>query len=580
MSEVSSQVCLPLVDQVAVRGLTPDRLLEGLPFTVNDLRSGMRVRWDHFSVLIERVRQALNGFEQLRLLPDQGGMALLRALAVAAAGPREIYRAGFGWLGPSLFSNVRVRTADLPDGRLRATVEILPAYRDCPPFFEALNVVLRRTPALVRQAEATVEMELTPRRAVYTIEMPPPLSRGAKLLGGFTRRSDSEKLIGDAVRELQEREREQGRLRHEAERLRQQLVGSASQLEALDRLAQCLPGQRDPELVAEQICDVCLQCFGFEGVTLYFARPQGQEFERIHSTGRVTGEPSRRHVLSLGERPIAQLDLWTVDGLAHQGREAIEAILPWRALAIDGVGASAAIEEQSRLLQEALAKRLRAESHLMQAQKMEAVGRLANNVAHDFRNFLQAITGFADMASQRLDPSTPVHAWIQEIRIASERGTQLVQQLLSAIKRRPMHPERLDLNKVVRDKQLLLERTIGDHIRLQLDLDPDLAPVRADPAQIEQVLVNLVENSRDASPAGGIIVIGTANAVESGAVRGTPGDVRLWVRDQGRGMDAETRARVFEPFFTTNTTSRASGLGLSMVYSIVIQSGGTISSDS
>ena len=578
MSEVSSQVCLPLVDQVAIRGLTPDRLLEGLPLNVNDLRSGMRVRWDHFTVLLERVRQALNGFEQLRLLPDQGGVALIRALAAAASGPREIYRAGFGWLGPSLFSNVRARASDLPDGRLRVVVEILPSYRDCPPFFEILNVVLRRLPTLVRQAEATVEMELAARRATYTIAMPPPLTRRQKLLG-ILRVTDGEKLVGDAVRELQERDREQGRLRQETERLRQQLVANASQLEALDRLAQRLPGQLEPDAVADAICEVCLQCFGFEGVAVFFARPPRQEFELIRGAGRMPGEPSRRHVLSLGERPIAQLDLWTIEGLAQQGREAIDAILPWLALAIDGVCASAAIADQSRRIEVVSAERVRAESQLMQAQKMEAVGRLANSVAHDFRNFLQAITGFADMAAQRLEDSSPVYAWIQEIRIASERGTQLVQQLLSATRRRSMRPERIHLNKVVRDLQLLLERTIGDNLRLKLELDPELAPVRADPAQIEQVLVNLVENSREASPGGGMIEIGTANALESEGSRSS-GDVRLWVRDQGRGMDAETRARVFEPFFTTSKSSRVSGLGLSMVYSIVTQSGGTISIES
>jgi signal transduction histidine kinase len=580
MSEVSSQVCLPLVDQVAVRGLTPDRLLEGLPFTVNDLRSGMRVRWDHFTILLERVRQALNGFEQVRIVPDQGGMALLRALAEAASGPKEIYRAGFGWLGPSLFSSMRVRSSDLADGRLRVTVEILPNYRDCPPFFELLNVVLRRLPALVRQSEARVEMELAPRRAIYTIEMPPPLSRRQRLLR-LLRGSDGEKLVAEATRELQEREREQGRMRQETERLRQQLVANASQLEALDRLAQRLPGQLDPDAVADSICEVCVQCFGFEGVAVSFARPPRQEFELIRSAGRMPGEPSRRHVLTLGERPIAQLDLWTIDGLAHQGREAIDAILPWLALAIDGVCAQGAIASQSRRIQETSTERLRAESQLLQAQKMEAVGRLANSVAHDFRNFLQAITGYADMAAQRIDSTSPVSACIQEIRIAAERGSHLVQQLLSATRRRAMRPERLDLNRVVRDLQLLLERVIGDNLHLKLQLDPELAPVRADRAQIEQVIVNLVENSREASPGGGLIEIGTASAVESGSSpRSMPGDVRLWVRDEGRGMDAETRARVFEPFFTTSTSSRVSGLGLSMVYTIVTQSGGTVSIES
>jgi signal transduction histidine kinase len=579
MSEVSSQVCLPLVDQVAVRGVAPERLLDGLPFTVNDLRSGMRIRWDHFAILLERVRDALKGFERLRLLPDQGDIALLRALGAAAAGPRELYHAAVGWYGPSMVSNVRLKGADLSDGRLRLTAEILPTYRDSPAFFEMLHLVLRRAPALVEHGEARVEMEIAPRRAVYTIQMPPPLPLRVRL-SRAVRRSDGEKLVADAVRELREREREQSRLRQETERLRQQLVANASQLEALDRLAQRLPSQLDVEAVADSICEVCLQCFGFEGVALAFARPPKNQFELLRSLGRTQGEPSRRHLLSLGERPIAQLDLWTVEGLASQGREAIDAVLPWLALAIDDACASLAIASQSRRIEAETADRRRAESQLLQAQKMEAVGRLAGGVAHDFRNLLQIISGFADMALQRLEATSPALQCINEIRIASERGSQLVQQLVSFSRRRALRPERLDLNKVVRDLEPMLERTLGDNLRLLIRLDSELVPVRADPAQIEQVLVNLVENSRDASPGGGMIEIGTANAPDVASTHSLPGDVRLWVRDQGRGMDAETRARVFEPFFTTKVSSRTSGLGLTMVYAIVTQSGGTLSIDS
>src|SRR5436190_11503456 len=227
-------------------------------------------------------------------------------------------------------------------------------------------------------------------------------------------------------------------------------------------------------------------------------------------------------------------------------------------------------------------ERLGLEQQLRQAQKMEAVGRLAGGIAHDFNNILTAITGHADLLLEDLGHHDPRRADVDEIRRSAERAAGLTRQLLAFSRQQVLQPKVVDLNALVLDMDKLLRRLIGEDVELATVLDPTLGRVTADPGQLEQVIVNLAVNARDAMPQGGKLTLETRNidldssyTLEHSLVKPGP-YVQLTVSDSGIGMDEETQAHAFEPFFTTKPRGQGTGLGLAMVYGTVKQSGGFI----
>lgn len=222
------------------------------------------------------------------------------------------------------------------------------------------------------------------------------------------------------------------------------------------------------------------------------------------------------------------------------------------------------------------------ERQLRQSVKMEAIGRLAGGVAHDFNNMLAVITGYSEVLMEGLKPDHPLYSTVEQIKRAGERAAELTDQLLAFSRQQIQQTKVLNLNLDVQNIEKMLKRLIGENIQLTTRFAPDLGLVKADPGQIGQVLMNLVVNARDAMPQGGQLFIETANvdidpafAARHAGLR--PGSyVMLEVSDTGCGMDAETRAHIFEPFFTTKEPGKGTGLGLSTVYGIVKQSGGYI----
>ncbi|MBX3318584.1 MAG: PAS domain S-box protein [Nitrospira sp.] len=227
------------------------------------------------------------------------------------------------------------------------------------------------------------------------------------------------------------------------------------------------------------------------------------------------------------------------------------------------------------------------EAQLRQAQKMEAVGRLAGGVAHDFNNLLTVIRGYSELVLGRLTPGDPSRREMEEVKKAADRATGLTSQLLAFSRRQFVAAKIVDLNAIITNMDGMLRRLLGeDVVDLCLDLDPRLASIKADPGQLEQVIMNLAVNARDAMPTGGRLTIETRNAVvdkssqhetmmlEKGSY------VLLAIRDTGEGMSEDTQSHLFEPFFTTKEKGKGTGLGLSTVYGIVKQSGGTIGIES
>jgi signal transduction histidine kinase len=258
--------------------------------------------------------------------------------------------------------------------------------------------------------------------------------------------------------------------------------------------------------------------------------------------------------------------------MAMFARHALSEFVP---KALGSVASAVAVGIERKRAEEALR---RSEEQLRQAQKMEAVGRLAGGIAHDFNNLLTVITSYSDLVLEDLARDDPKRDDVDQIRKAAEGAAALTRQLLAFSRQQVLETKVLDLRATVASTEKLLQRLIGADVLLTTSLAPDLGAVKADPGQLEQIIINLAVNARDAMPGGGRLTIEAANVEHA---PGRPGRyVRLALSDTGLGMDEQTRARMFEPFFTTKETGKGTGLGLATVYGIVKQAGGFIEVDS
>lgn len=312
----------------------------------------------------------------------------------------------------------------------------------------------------------------------------------------------------------------------------------------------------------------CIKTFGYESAEEIVGRPiedlfapEEKEVMKEKARRRVAGEPAAIHYETVGLKKNGELfevAAWATV-VEYDGRPAV------LAFCID------------------LSKEKKLRDQLLQAQKMEAVGRLAGGVAHDFNNLLTVIMGNADLMQMMLRKDSPIFHHVEEIAKAARRASSLTRQLLAFSRKQVLQPEIVDVNKVVNDMEKMLARLIGEDVCLSTDLEAGIGSVEIDPGQLEQVIMNLAVNARDAMPKGGGLCIRTSNVTLDEAhfslhgADGMPGPyVLLEVADTGCGMNQAILGRAFEPFFTTKGKGTGTGLGLSTVYGIIKQSGGYI----
>jgi len=231
-------------------------------------------------------------------------------------------------------------------------------------------------------------------------------------------------------------------------------------------------------------------------------------------------------------------------------------------------------------------ERVMLEEQLRQSQKMEAVGQLAGGIAHDFNNLLTVITSYCTVLLKEVEPDNPWHSDIREINNAGDRAAVLVGKLLAFSRKKILRPTVIDLGQVTAEMEKVIARLIGDQIEIDVQLDPELKKIKADVNQIEQVVMNLAVNARDAISQAGRIILSVRNVALDDKARIMLGDlpsgdyVMLSVSDNGMGMDEDTRSHIFEPFYTTKELEQGTGLGLAIVFGIVKQSGGVIEVES
>ncbi|MDJ0851774.1 MAG: ATP-binding protein [Myxococcota bacterium] len=455
MSDVSCRPCAVFVDALETDGIPLSEAVRGLSIPPETLlRPSNRLTWEEWLTVLENCSRVLGGPEALeaaglRYYERAGG--LLGVLAAQVSSARPVYHMATRWYGPTLFAPTRATSEDLPDGRIRTTIEIRPGFRVSELFFQTMLGGIRAVPLLLGQPPADVEMVIEDRRATYVITPPASLTVIGKVRRALKWRTIEEKATFELSVQRDEIER------------------------------------------------------GFE--------------------------------------------------LARQTEERLFA--------------------QTELLQEEQRQRERIEELLLQAQKLETLGRLASGIAHDFNLVLTSIIGHVDSALGALNADDPLRVDLEEVRGMSERGAGLVEQLVGVSRPQPVLKRRVLLNEVVMPLVPVLRRLLPSSVRVHALPAARALEVVADPGQLEQILLNLGANARDAMPNGGNLEIEMRQATPEEAPGG--GEfARLEVRDDGMGMDASTLASAFEPFFTTKGPGKGTGLGLASVHNIVTSAGGTV----
>jgi signal transduction histidine kinase/ActR/RegA family two-component response regulator len=508
--------------------------------------------------MLVRLEDALGGGEALERAgfeANSGEMLEgLRRVVGSVASSRLLYRAIIQWFGPRFVEFMRASYEELPRGRIRIVMEIPDDTEPSIQFFRYTLGAYRGTPRLIGQREAIVSAELTPRRATFLV-MPPP---EATLLERVRRGLRS---FGSPLHALEELARQQAELAvgHDA------LLASR---EDVERVIDALP-----------IGIAVLR----NGFVIYANATLHETFDV--PMGALVSSSMETFVGDSAQKEAMRRWLTAMDGCRNDAREFSMVSRSGRSLLLTltrptpiAYGGEPALVLASR---ETTATRAM-EAELRQAQKLEAIGSLSAGIAHDFNNMLSAILGFGTIVAEELPRDSTLRPEVEQILDAARRATQLTQQLLAFARKQLLVPRVVDVNEKLGEMQALLRRVLREDIAFDLVRGAALDPVVVDPSQLEQVILNLVINARDAIAGGGRIMIETGNVVLDAAAAGMHAEatagryVMLAVTDTGIGMTPEVLGRAFEPFYTTKEKGAGTGLGLATVFGIVKQSGGHV----
>ena len=566
VSEVSSRVCIRVLDEYERTGLSVESLLAGLPLTSEFLRQpSSRIRWNDFIVLLARASEELGGPEALVRFGEQQNSdpsaPVLRILTRNAASVRALYHMGARWHGRSIFRCTEARCVDLPNGRIEQTLRILPGYANSDEFFCSRGCrALAAAPGLLGLPDSKVQMRREGKAAIYLIEPPPRADLLARVWRFFHRQKVAPENVHEAYQRRLEESLEETRLSAT------ELADKTVRLETLNRLGRKLAEEKDPKLLAAEVCMLLVEHGGVQGVELFGATEPSGTLESLHREQGIDPEPNtdrpgnrdRNEAIELrvGSRTVGELRiLGARPSPAHE--QLRKELIPWIALALYNANAFAALQRQTRRLEREAVERQIAEEKFREAQKMEAVGRLAGGFAHDLNNALTVIGGFAELIREQIPPDHPAQSDVDAIIEEEQRSARSIKQLLAFSRTSTMSLETLDLDLILKEIGRMLAQVVGARSTVKIIAGPGKHVIEADRGQIEQLVVNLVVNASDAMPTGGRITIGTDQLLDADGQW-----VRLWIRDTGVGMDEKTRRAMFEPFFTTKAHGEGTGLGL------------------
>ncbi|MFT3925786.1 MAG: response regulator [Myxococcales bacterium] len=563
MREVSCRVLGVWEHVAATHGLSFEDMVAGLPVP-HDLRdkSGW-IDWDVLMEVIDRFTAVLGddalieiGREAIR----QDVVAPLRRIAGLAMGLTQLYQVGLRWQLPLLHRNLIVQVRAVNKRNLSIEIRVPAHFRTSPGWFRVLQGGLEALPIMQNLELAKVDAQISSHYAHYDVALP---AQHVRLISRLTAwlRDPALVELERQVNELHAIDRERSRLEdalRERERMLSNLIANLSGM-----VYRCAREDFDFDFVSER----CLELTGYRADELIGGSVS--YLDLVHPAD-LPGLREKRSQSFRSQQPASQeYRLRTRAGETRWILDVARAVHDAKGRLTGIEGFMTDVTDRKRL-----------EEDLVQAQRVEGIGRLAGGIAHDFNNLLTVILGSVELAQSAVK-SGPALTYIDHVRSAAERAATLTQQLLAFARKQVIEPRIVDLNSLVLGMSTLLSRALIEDIELKTELSKGLWTVEVDPGQFEQVLLNLAINARDAMPQGGLLTLETANIVLEGDHDALPGlaaghYVMLAVSDTGTGMTKEVQDRAFEPFFTTKDVGQGTGLGLASSHGIVRQAGGQI----